>query len=392
MEPLPIQDVIDRAIAATSALFQSKPIELIPIIEADLPHVVGDRDRLIQVVINLISNAVKFTDEGNIICRVSLVNTLMQVSITDSGIGIALDDQPKVFEKFKQVGDTLTDKPKGTGLGLPICKQIVEHHNGSIWVESELGKGSTFSFSLPALAVAEPTTRKIDLSTLMDQLRTRDIPSSDRMILVVDDEAPIRQLLRQHLETESYRVMEAANGREAIAMSKEHRPHLIILDIMMPELNGFDVAAALKTDPQTMDIPIIILSIVEDMERGKRLKVDRYLTKPINTDLLLHEINSLITQGSVHRKVLIVDDNDAVVKALVDVLQAKGFSVIEAANDDELLEKALSDQPDLVIANAQFWEHSTAVKTLKQVKGLENILLLLVAENSPNAPILVPQS
>src|SRR4030095_11509135 len=113
----------------------------------------GDRDKLIQVVVNLLSNAVKFTDKGNVICRISQIGDEVKVDIIDTGIGIAESDYAAVFEQFKQVGgDTLTDKPKGTGLGLPICKEIVEHHCGRIWVESEVGKGSTFSFALPLTA------------------------------------------------------------------------------------------------------------------------------------------------------------------------------------------------------------------------------------------------
>jgi signal transduction histidine kinase len=114
-----------------------------------LPKVVGDRDKLIQVVINLISNAVKFTDQGAVTCHARQVGSDIVVSIADTGMGIAETDLPKVFESFVQVGDTLTNKPQGTGLGLPICKQIVEHHGGRIWVESQPGQGSTVSFSLP---------------------------------------------------------------------------------------------------------------------------------------------------------------------------------------------------------------------------------------------------
>ena len=145
-----VSDVIERAIAATASLFEAKKLNLVRDIEPDLPTVNGDQDRLIQVVINLISNAVKFTDAGSITCSARLRDNELVVGVTDSGIGIAPADHQKVFEKFKQVGDTLTDKPKGTGLGLPICKEIVEYHGGRIWVESEPGKGSTFSFTLPA--------------------------------------------------------------------------------------------------------------------------------------------------------------------------------------------------------------------------------------------------
>jgi signal transduction histidine kinase len=174
MEPLNITEVIERAIAATTALFQAKNLQLIEAIEPELPEVIGDRDRLIQVMINLISNAIKFTDEGSITCQAAYTNGSVVVRIIDTGSGIAVCDQPKVFEKFKQVGDTLTDKPTGTGLGLPICKQIVEHHNGAIWVESELGKGSTFSFTLPASKQEE--VRKIDFRTLVQQLQARTAP------------------------------------------------------------------------------------------------------------------------------------------------------------------------------------------------------------------------
>jgi signal transduction histidine kinase len=133
----------------------------------DLPPIVGDRDRLIQVVINLISNAVKFTPTGTITCSARLAGPGAQatggdpqeivVSVSDTGVGIAPADHEKVFEQFGQAGDTLTDKPRGTGLGLPICREIVEHHGGRIWVDSELGHGATFSFTLPVTAeVAAP--------------------------------------------------------------------------------------------------------------------------------------------------------------------------------------------------------------------------------------------
>ena len=150
MDDVAIADIIDRATAATSSLFEHKGLPLVKDVAPGLPTVVGDADRLLQVVINLISNAVKFTAAGSVTCRARLQGDGIVVSVIDTGYGIAPADQPKVFEKFKQVGDTLTDKPKGTGLGLPICREIVEHHGGRIWVESEPGKGSTFSFLLPA--------------------------------------------------------------------------------------------------------------------------------------------------------------------------------------------------------------------------------------------------
>jgi signal transduction histidine kinase len=149
MEPLAVTEVIERAVAATTTLFTEKQLQRTTIIEDGLPEIIGDRDRLIQVVINLLSNAAKFTDTGSVTCRARQLDGEIIISVIDTGSGIAPADQLAVFEKFKQVGDTLTDKPKGTGLGLPICQQIVEHHAGRIWVESEVGVGSNFSFSLP---------------------------------------------------------------------------------------------------------------------------------------------------------------------------------------------------------------------------------------------------
>jgi signal transduction histidine kinase len=149
MQPLQVAEVIERALAATAVLFEHKSLELVKDVEDGLPEIKGDRDRLVQVVINLISNAVKFTDRGSVTCRARHVDSHILVSIVDTGVGIDEADRLRIFEKFMQGGDTLTDKPQGTGLGLPICKEILEHHGGRIWVESEPGHGSTFSFTLP---------------------------------------------------------------------------------------------------------------------------------------------------------------------------------------------------------------------------------------------------
>jgi PAS domain S-box-containing protein len=149
MQPVAVGEIIQRAIAATTSLSEAKGLQIKTEIEETLPTVIADPDRLIQVVINLLSNAIKFTDKGAITCRARRVDGAIEVSVTDTGTGIAPEDQSNVFEQFVQVGDTLTDKPTGTGLGLPICKQIVEHHGGRIWVESAIGHGSTFAFTLP---------------------------------------------------------------------------------------------------------------------------------------------------------------------------------------------------------------------------------------------------
>jgi signal transduction histidine kinase/CheY-like chemotaxis protein/ligand-binding sensor domain-containing protein len=385
METISIADVIDRAVSATSSLLEAKKLRLISDIVPGLPAITGDRDRLIQVVINLISNAVKFTDSGSITCQAGLRNGEVLVSVIDSGIGIAPADQPKVFEKFKQVGDTLTDKPKGTGLGLPICKEIVEYHGGRIWVESEPGIGSTFSFTLPvpAGAILPPHagavngTRSVDIETLVRQLREKVATQRphQKSILVVDDDANIRSLLQQEFTEAGYAVRLAENGRQALTLIREETPGLVVLDVMMPEMNGFDVAAVLKNDPATMDIPIIILSIVEDKERGFRLGVDRYLTKPIDTTSLFREVDALMDQGKSRKKVMVVDEDASTIRTLTQVLETRGYQVVESSSE-ELVSKAVAAKPDIIILNSLLSSNQT-VRSLRFEKGMENVLFLI---------------
>ena len=382
MGSISIKEVIDRAVSATASLFDAKKLELVRDIAPDLPAITGDQDRLIQVVINLISNAVKFTDSGSITCSAHRHDSELIVGVKDSGIGIAPDDQPKVFEKFKQVGDTLTDKPKGTGLGLPICKEIVEYHGGRIWVESEPGQGSTFSFTLPIIAESAqlellPKRRSIDIESLVKQLRDRvsTHEGRDKSVLVVDDDPNIRSLLQQELTEAGYKVRLAEDGRKALTLIREETPGLVILDVMMPEMNGFDVAAVLKNDPVTMDIPIIILSILEDKERGFRLGVDRYLTKPIDTASLFHEVDTLLDQGKSRKKVMVVDEDVSTLRTLTDALETRGYQVVESKGAD-LVSRAVDSKPDIIILNSVL-SSEEAVRSLRFEKGMENVLFLI---------------
>ena len=385
METVSMQEVADRAFSATSSLFDQKNLALKTTVPENLPMVIGDRDKLIQVMVNLISNAVKFTPAGTITCSITRKRNEIITGITDTGIGIAPADHEAVFEQFKQVvGDTLTDKPKGTGLGLPICKEIVEHHGGRIWLESELGKGSTFFFAIPVqkTEAGSDVSKPIHLNDLVKQLKEQMAQSSlnikgrNATILIVDDDDSIRSLLDQELGDAGYMIEQATNGKEALASIRNHKPDLIILDVMMPEMNGFDVAAILKNDPQTMDIPIIVLSIVQDKARGFRIGVDRYLTKPIDTAQLFTEVGSLLEQGKSKKKVMVVDEDKTAVSTLTDVLQAKGYQVVES-DGKEMVEKAILNQPDIIILNSVLSDQHEIVQSLRFEKGLENVLFLI---------------
>jgi PAS domain S-box-containing protein len=386
MQSLDVSELINWATNSTAALFETNGLQLVTEIEPGIQQIIGDRNRLLQVLINLISNAVKFTTSGSVTCRVKQEQDSVCISVIDTGVGIAPEDQPKVFEKFRQVGDTLTDKPKGTGLGLPICKQIIDHHGGKIWVESEPGKGSTFSFTVPTYYSEEQTSSNLNLDALVKQLKDHVITTNTtqsenhKTILVVDDDINIRELLRQQLENEGYSVREAKDGMDAIHQIKTHRPDLILLDVMMPQINGFDVAAVLKSDPQTADIPIIILSIAENKERGYHIGIDRYLTKPIDTEKLLSEIGSLLSQVTSSKKVLVVDKNASTLKTISDVLHTQGYNVIEASDPQECINKALSVKPDMIIIDSILSQESDLVKALRFEKDLENVVFIMLSD------------
>ena len=291
--------VVEHAVSATSSIFSEKGLGIITDIEDDLPEIFADKDRFIQVVINLLSYAVKFTDKGDITIRAKSSGDFVLISVSDKGMGISKDNLNKVFEKFKQVGDTLTDKPKGTGLGLPICKQIVEHYGGKIWAESKEGEGSTFYFTAPRYAEKVGAAHIKDFIT---QLKNSTPPvlnydSVSKNILIVDDDEAIRGLLKQELEYSGYVTEEAADGLEALNKIKRKKYDLIILDVMMPGLSGFDVARVLKNNPDTIGIPIIILSVVEDKQAGFKIGVERYLIKGVEYPQLLNEVNGILNKS-----------------------------------------------------------------------------------------------
>jgi PAS domain S-box-containing protein len=391
-ELISAEEIIERAATATSSLFDQKGLVMVKDFAPDLPMFEGDRDRLIQVVINLISNAVKFTEAGTVTCGARRQDGHIIVSVRDSGVGIAEEDLPKVFEKFKQVGDTLTDKPTGTGLGLPICTEIVEHHGGRIWAESLPGEGSTFSFTLPAMlneTHATPPSIERLLKHFEDSLpvEASDYTGGKKCVLVVDDESNIRKFLRQVLEENGYDVTEAKDGIEAIAQVRKKKPDIITLDIMMPGISGFDVAAVLKNNPETMEIPIIILSVIEDEERGYRLGIDKYLTKPIDTAVLLKSIESLLSRGGSKKKVLVIDEDESTVRTLKDVLEARGYQIAEAYTGEEGIKKAVSMRPDMVIVDSGLSDRYDIVRILRSGKNLDHILFIVLSETGSSEKI-----
>ncbi|MFW5734246.1 MAG: response regulator [Oceanidesulfovibrio sp.] len=383
-EPMDVASIVRQAADATNSLFAKSGLPLEIDVEDEIPSLIGDPHRLMQVVINLLSNAVKFTKQGRITCRAYLEGERVRVDVTDTGVGIAPDDLDKVFEKFKQVGDTLTDKPTGTGLGLSICKQIVERHGGEIWVESIPGLGSTFSFTVPT---APPRERKrsLNLAPLLQRIKAHSELSETAgtqvrpTVLVVDDDDSIREYLSQLLTDQGYDVDTAVDGMDALKRVSAKPPDIIVLDIMMPNMDGMETARRLKENPETASLPIIILTIEGDPEEGFRLGVDRFFTKPLVRKEFLSDLATL-TRKDGSRTVLIVETTPARAGALSEVIGQHGYNVEEAYSADEALEKAELLRPGVVVANAELARSSDLPRRIRYDLGMETAYIVLVGE------------
>lgn len=291
--PTPVHALIEQAVSAVSGDLARKP-ELTLSVDPhpDLPSLNVDRDRVLQVLINILNNALKFTVSGRIEVGAAVTpEGGVRLSVADTGPGIPEKDRKKIFDKFFQVvhGDTLMNKPRGTGLGLSICKQILEHYRGSIWVEPREGPGSIFIVEFPASAVApgEPEeVRPVRRPSPAPQ-RRRERP----LALVVDDDPNIRSYLAQIIEGMGLESMQAADGREALAMASDFRPDIVTMDLMMPGMDGKTCIAAMKRDPDLRDIPIVVVSILsERMSAGG----DAAFAKPIDEERLTRTIKTLI--------------------------------------------------------------------------------------------------
>jgi signal transduction histidine kinase/CheY-like chemotaxis protein len=290
MATLDVGELLERCAQATGSLFARRPYALEVDVPEDLPPVRGDRDRLLQVAINLVSNAVKFTPDGSVALRARREGDAIRVSVLDTGVGIAPGDLDSVFEKFRQVGDTLTDKPVGTGLGLPICREIVEHHGGRIWAESEPGQGSTFHFLLPVAQAA------LGLEAAAERGAAAATSGNGRLVLVAEDEPVTREMLRELLEDAGYSVAEASDGLEALESVRARRPDAIVMDVRMPHMDGLDAARALKGNPAWAGVPILGLSTLDDPGAGRAAGIDAYLTKPVDAATLRRALERLLAR------------------------------------------------------------------------------------------------
>lgn len=339
-QPIPTGEVVEDVVTALSKQAEEKNLTLTMDVEKDLPPVYADRDRLTQVLTNLVDNACRYTPEGGkVTVTVHRVSDKVQVDVTDTGIGIAPKDQEKIFERFFRADHPVVQETGGTGLGLAIVKSFVEMHNGEIWLDSELGKGTTFSFTMPIAVLDEPVPR----DEAEDDGR---LAGNGKRILVVEDEEDIANLIAHHLQDEGYEAVTCARGKEVVDLAKKVQPHLITLDIRLPDKNGFEVLQDLKTDPETRDVPVVILSIVEDPDQAYRLGAVDYLTKPIDEGRLLTSVHSILFS---HEVVLICDDDQDTQRLLRQVLEQHGFVAHTVSDGRQVLAVAQEEHPGLIL-------------------------------------------
>ena len=274
-----VEEFVSVAVDGIAAFAESRNILIESHVETGLPEVRVDGDRMVQVVTNLLSNAIKFSPSGSTVqLSTGRAGGQLELRVTDHGRGIAPEDMGKLFKKFQQLDGSNVRSVGGTGLGLAICRGIVEEHGGSIGVDSRVGHGTTFTVTMPLPGVAGATPPGEGEAGVGD----------GPLILVVDDEPDIRGVLRDQLELENFRVLEAGRALEAVEMARERLPDLITMDLMLPDLDGFEAIRILRESERTREIPVVILSAVElGPDDTRALGPTALLTKPFSRlDLL----------------------------------------------------------------------------------------------------------
>jgi PAS domain S-box-containing protein len=317
------------------------------VIARDEVRIVGDADRLTQVLNNLLSNAVKFTpDGGNVHVEVfgpESSRSHVGLSIWNNGITIAEPDRERVFDKFEQIQSSSTRKVGGTGLGLAISRGIVEGHGGRIWVE-DAPEGTRFVVVLPitppeaGLEPAEPPPPAGD--------------SAQRAVLVVDDDRFTTYIIKGLLVAAGYRVYLAHDSDSALTQAREKKPDVITVDLRMPNVDGLALVEILKHDPDTRKTPVVVLSVSDDRDRAAAAGADAYLSKPVEIGPLTEAIARLLSERGRHRqKVLLVDDDRGIRMICRDVLEGHGYLVRDAEDGDKAVLEARRFRPDLVLVD-----------------------------------------
>ncbi|MEX0677762.1 MAG: response regulator [Pirellulales bacterium] len=310
-----------------------------------------DLTKLRQTLFNLLSNACKFTENGKVTLQITRrADHMVSFAVTDSGIGMTPEQQGKLFGEFVQADASTTRKYGGTGLGLAISRKFCRLLGGDITVESTPGHGSTFSAILPVEAkepAVEPAPEPAAAPVAAPAAGGAKKEGARGTLLVIDDDPASRELLQRMLEKDGYAVRLAANGPDGIAAAKEDKPDLITLDVMMPSMDGWAVLSALKTDPATAAIPVVMLTMVEDRPMGFALGATEYLTKPVQKSRVLEAVSRCVSHKS--DDILIVEDDPMAADIVMRTVQADGHRCRHARNGREALAMVHESRPALII-------------------------------------------
>ena len=352
LEPFALAPLIDNVVKTIEPLIAKNANQVVVQCDAAIGTMHADQMRLRQALLNLMSNANKFTDHGiiTIDARQGQEDNLdwVTIAVADTGIGMTPEQMERLFQEFSQADASTTRKYGGTGLGLAISKRFCQMMGGDITVESNRGKGSTFTIRLPRQAqtdqalVTEPRQ-----GSRMQPAHPKAEGAEAPLILVVDDDATVRQLVERHLQRSGFAVVTAGGGQEGLRLVRELRPAAVTLDINMPDLDGWTVLAAIKGDPALASIPVVLMSIIDQKNRGYALGAADYLVKPVDRTKLVETLTGIC--GSAAGRALLVDDDDVVRRGVRQALEPIGWKVREAENGRAAVEALAAARVDVII-------------------------------------------
>jgi PAS domain S-box-containing protein len=392
LKPTKIDQLIKATIEETSPLMVTKHIKMEMVVQPGIEDVYIDENKIKQVLVNLIGNALKFSTEGGrITIRAADKTNEIHVSVADTGIGITKENFDKVFEKFVQVDSSTTRSAGGTGLGLAIAKSIVEAHKGRMWLESDVGKGTTFFFSLPKMKEemlkAQCESLNKEMSALEKTNETAAQAFCVRRILVVDDDEDITMFIKESLIQQKYEVHVSNSAMDAIKKANELQPDLITLDLMMPTMDGYFITGLLKQNPKTMDIPIVIVSSGIDKEKCYRLGINDFIQKPFEPNVFLETIRRVeknMQNEILKKKVLIVDSDPNSVSELTLAFTNRGYTVFSAYNGIQAVAITKKDKPGILVLDVELLEagNFNIIKTIKNDSETAAIPAIIIGKTA----------
>ncbi len=343
--PVSIRNLVEGVKHVVQPQVDAKRITLDVVMDEELDDIIADGVRMKQILLNLITNALKFShSEGKVILSAKRKQNDIEFSVQDFGIGIRKEEINTLFQPFQQT-DAGTKKIEGTGLGLAITKKLTELHGGSLFVVSEFGEGSTFIARIPMMVQVENEAEKVfkKISETADSSR-------QKRVLIVEDKPHARTLLHTYLTESGYIVEIATNGVEALEKAKLWKPDVITLDILIPVKDGWQVLRELKEHPLCREIPVIIISMVDERNVGFGLGAVEYFVKPVQKNELLAAVKRVEGRSSQNSaKILVIDDDKSVTDLVQIILEAEGCTVIKAHNGKDGLALAAQEKPDLII-------------------------------------------